>query len=230
MNIARTRESLAQYDITEHERKVVERRLDRLWERIESEPKSRAWRLRDRIGDRKKWYDEPEEVGDSTHRAPLDTIPLGPTSPDSRRFTSQWFGRCHARSAASARSGCKAPSDTPKDQRLVATYQLVITANLKGRRKMPSKTQLTAVTYPISVVTLRTEHLTAVLTDMGARLLELHAPDRRGHQADVVLGRSNMDETLADRNYLGSTAGRYAGRISWRPVQPGRAELYASDE
>jgi hypothetical protein len=41
---------------------VVESRLDRLWERIDHEPKSRGWRLRDRIGDRKRWYDEPEEV------------------------------------------------------------------------------------------------------------------------------------------------------------------------
>jgi hypothetical protein len=63
MNIARTRESLDQYDMAQHERDAVERRLDRLWDRIESEPRSRAWRMRDRIGDRKKWYDEPEEVG-----------------------------------------------------------------------------------------------------------------------------------------------------------------------
>ncbi len=62
MNITRAREGLEQYDIAPHERDEVERRLDRLWERIESEPKSRGWRLRDRIGDRKQWYDEPEEV------------------------------------------------------------------------------------------------------------------------------------------------------------------------
>ena len=37
-------------------------RVTRLWERIEAEPKSRGWKLRDRIGDRKQWYEEPEEV------------------------------------------------------------------------------------------------------------------------------------------------------------------------
>jgi hypothetical protein len=36
-------------------------RLAELEERIESEPKSRAWRLRAKIGERKRWYDLPEE-------------------------------------------------------------------------------------------------------------------------------------------------------------------------
>jgi hypothetical protein len=41
---------------------VVGERLDAVLERIEAEPKSRAWKLRARIGDRKRWYDLPEEV------------------------------------------------------------------------------------------------------------------------------------------------------------------------
>jgi hypothetical protein len=32
---------------------------------IEQAPKSSRWRLRERIGDRKRWYQEPEEVGGS---------------------------------------------------------------------------------------------------------------------------------------------------------------------
>jgi len=35
---------------------------DALWERIEREPKSRKWRVRDRVGDRKRWYEVPDEV------------------------------------------------------------------------------------------------------------------------------------------------------------------------
>ena len=62
MNIERVHEGIKDYDIAQSERAVVEERLDRLWERIETEPKSRGWRLRDRIGDRRRWYDEPEEV------------------------------------------------------------------------------------------------------------------------------------------------------------------------
>ena len=63
MNFERVREGLGDYGISEAERSVVLSRLTRLWDRIELEPKSRAWRLRDRIGDRKQWYEDPEEVG-----------------------------------------------------------------------------------------------------------------------------------------------------------------------
>jgi hypothetical protein len=62
MNVERVRDGLQFYDIAQEERAAVEHRLERLWERIDAEPKSRAWRLRDRIGDRKRWYEEPEEV------------------------------------------------------------------------------------------------------------------------------------------------------------------------
>jgi hypothetical protein len=48
------------YDVPE--RATLDERLDALLERIEAEPKSRAWRLRARIGERKRWYDLPEEV------------------------------------------------------------------------------------------------------------------------------------------------------------------------
>jgi hypothetical protein len=37
-------------------------RIDGLLARIDAAPKSRAWRLRARIGERKRWYELPEEV------------------------------------------------------------------------------------------------------------------------------------------------------------------------
>jgi hypothetical protein len=40
----------------------VDRRIAYLEECIEAEPKSRAWRLRAKVGDRKRWYELPEEV------------------------------------------------------------------------------------------------------------------------------------------------------------------------
>jgi hypothetical protein len=30
--------------------------------RVEAEPKSRGWRLRAKVGERKRWYELPEEV------------------------------------------------------------------------------------------------------------------------------------------------------------------------
>ncbi|HEX3255739.1 MAG TPA: hypothetical protein VHQ96_08095 [Gaiellaceae bacterium] len=48
------------YDVPD--RPTLDQRLDALLDRIEAEPKSRAWKLRARIGDRKRWYELPEEV------------------------------------------------------------------------------------------------------------------------------------------------------------------------
>jgi len=41
---------------------VVVERLGRLRTELEAAPKSRGWKLRARIGDRKRWYELPEEV------------------------------------------------------------------------------------------------------------------------------------------------------------------------
>ena len=46
------------------ERRRIEERLDALEARIEREPKSSRWKLRARVGPRKRWYQEVEE----THR------------------------------------------------------------------------------------------------------------------------------------------------------------------
>jgi hypothetical protein len=51
---------LDRYDV---DRERVSARLSRLQDRIEGEEKSRGWRLRAKVGDRKRWYELPEEVG-----------------------------------------------------------------------------------------------------------------------------------------------------------------------
>ena len=48
------------YDVPN--RAGVEARLQELLHRIEAEPKTRSWRLRAKIGERKRWYELPEEV------------------------------------------------------------------------------------------------------------------------------------------------------------------------
>lgn len=72
----------------------------------------------------------------------------------------------------------------------------------------------------VQVVTLTDGVYRAVLTDVGARLIELHVPDANGVLADVVLQRPTLDEMATDENYFGSTAGRYANRI-----RSGRLEI-----
>ena len=65
----------------------------------------------------------------------------------------------------------------------------------------------------VQVLTLTNGKCKAVLTDLGARMLELHVPDRDGTIADIVLQRPSLEDISIDDNYMGSTAGRYANRI-----------------
>jgi hypothetical protein len=61
-NLELCRAHVDDYELPEEERERVAARLDELLERIEVEPKSRRWKLRAKVGERKRWYDLPEEV------------------------------------------------------------------------------------------------------------------------------------------------------------------------
>ncbi len=63
LNIDRARTGLDRFELSGEERSVLAQRFDELWRHIEEAPKSRRWRIRDRVGDRVRWYEEPEEVG-----------------------------------------------------------------------------------------------------------------------------------------------------------------------
>ena len=43
------------------EQKMVTGRLESLRGRIDAEPKSRRWRIRNQVGDKVRWYAEPEQ-------------------------------------------------------------------------------------------------------------------------------------------------------------------------
>jgi hypothetical protein len=61
-NVARCRDHVTDYSLPDADRERVHRRLDAVLERIEQEPKGRGWKLRAKIGERKRWYELPEEV------------------------------------------------------------------------------------------------------------------------------------------------------------------------
>lgn len=68
---------------------------------------------------------------------------------------------------------------------------------------------------PVHAVTLTNRHgLRARLISYGARLTELHVPDRAGRMADIVLGFDSLAEYLATDTYFGATCGRYGNRIA----------------
>jgi hypothetical protein len=61
-NLERCREHIDDYDLPDGERSQIAGRFGEIMERVEAEPKSRGWKLRAKVGDRKRWYDLPEEV------------------------------------------------------------------------------------------------------------------------------------------------------------------------
>ncbi len=61
-NLSRCGEMLGDYALEEPERARVGERLRAVLHRIEEAPKSRGWKLRAKIGERKRWYELPEEV------------------------------------------------------------------------------------------------------------------------------------------------------------------------
>jgi hypothetical protein len=61
-NLARCDELLGDYSLPEDDRARISARIAAVLEQIEEAPKSRGWKLRAKIGERKRWYDLPEEV------------------------------------------------------------------------------------------------------------------------------------------------------------------------
>jgi hypothetical protein len=58
-NLETLRGRLDAYDV---DREAVSSRVSAILERIETAPKSRSWRMRAKVGERKRWYELPEEV------------------------------------------------------------------------------------------------------------------------------------------------------------------------
>ena len=61
-NLERCRGHVGDYELPAEDRARIESRFDELLQRIEAEPKSRGWRRRAKVGERKRWYELPEEV------------------------------------------------------------------------------------------------------------------------------------------------------------------------
>jgi hypothetical protein len=62
INLQRMRDGIGTVGLDDSDKQRVVSRIDALWVRIEAEPKSKRWRLRARVGDRKRWYQVPDEV------------------------------------------------------------------------------------------------------------------------------------------------------------------------
>lgn len=55
--------------------------------------------------------------------------------------------------------------------------------------------------------------LKARITNYGAILVSMEAPDRQGNLADLTLGYDNLEQYIKRGSFFGATVGRYANRI-----------------
>ena len=62
LNLERLAEGLRELDLPQSEIEMLRERIAGLEDAMQRAPKSRKWGLRARIGERKQWYEEPEEV------------------------------------------------------------------------------------------------------------------------------------------------------------------------
>lgn len=62
LNLDRLRDSLPESPLADEQRAGVARSIELIEAAMDEAPKSRSWKIRDRVGERKKWYDEPEEI------------------------------------------------------------------------------------------------------------------------------------------------------------------------
>jgi aldose 1-epimerase len=67
---------------------------------------------------------------------------------------------------------------------------------------------------PVELYTLTNGQMVVKIMTYGGIITEVHAPDRTGKQADVVLGFGSLDKYLAGHPFFGAIAGRYANRIA----------------
>jgi hypothetical protein len=61
-NVRLARERLDESGLDAEQVELIDRRLRILWDTVDAQPKSMRWRSRARIGDRVRWYEEPEEI------------------------------------------------------------------------------------------------------------------------------------------------------------------------
>ncbi len=68
---------------------------------------------------------------------------------------------------------------------------------------------------PVRIYTLKNQNGVVVkITEYGAIITEIHAPDRQGKTGDVVLGFDNLDRYRRGHPFFGAIAGRVANRIA----------------
>jgi len=74
VSISNVLSSLGNYELAPQDRDLVRNRLESLQARIENTPKSMGWKIRAKVGEKKKWYELPEQ-----DKEVVDSRVFGPT-------------------------------------------------------------------------------------------------------------------------------------------------------
>ena len=63
-------------------------------------------------------------------------------------------------------------------------------------------------------IVLQNNELSVHLTNIGASIVAIHAPDKQGIYKNIVAGFDDLASYYVNKDYLGCTVGRYANRIA----------------
>ena len=99
---------------------------------------------------------------------------------------------------------------------IAAALVMASCAEETGKLIKPSKFEKEVDGKAVSLYTLKAGDLTMQVTNYGARVVSLWAPDRDGNVEDIVLGYRDIDEYLENKGerFLGAAVGPYANRIA----------------
>lgn len=93
-----------------------------------------------------------------------------------------------------------------------ALVLMVVPMRGEVKEKVWGKTQ---AGKSVALYTLENSNLRVRLTEYGARIVSVEAPDRTGKRADIILGYNNLTRYIADpKDYFGAVVGRYGNRIA----------------
>ena len=100
----------------------------------------------------------------------------------------------------------------------ILALALAVSCGVKQEVKLLDKAdfETTVDGKAVSLYTLKAGDLVMQVTNYGARVISLWAPDRNGNYADVEIGYENIDRYINNtgERYLGAVVGPVANRIA----------------
>lgn len=92
---------------------------------------------------------------------------------------------------------------------------MTLCLGLSAKAAVTSETWGTTHEGEVKLFTLTSPQLRVRVTEYGARIVSVEAPDRNGKRADIVLGYNNLAQYVNDpKDFFGAVVGRYGNRIA----------------